>query len=73
MTYLVSLAFFAILASLATALYFMLRGGTGGPRQSRRMALALALRVGVSILLFACILLSWKFGFIQPTGIPQGA
>jgi hypothetical protein len=37
------------------------------------MALALALRVGVSILLFACILLSWKFGFIQPTGIPQGA
>ena len=73
MTYLVSLAFFAILASLAVALIFMLRGGGGGPRQSRRMAKALALRVGVSIVLFVCILLSWKFGFIHPTGIPQGA
>jgi len=72
MTYLVSLAFFAILASLATALYFMLRGGNAGPRQSRRMARALALRVGVSIFLFACILVSWKFGLIHPTGIPAG-
>ncbi|MDH4479090.1 MAG: twin transmembrane helix small protein [Rhodoferax sp.] len=72
MTYLVSLAFFAILASLAVALLFMLRGGSSGPRQSRRMARALALRVGVSIFLFACILLSWKFGLIQPTGIPAG-
>ncbi|MEI7514939.1 MAG: twin transmembrane helix small protein [Betaproteobacteria bacterium] len=70
MTYLVSLAFFAILASLAVALLFMLRGG--GPHKSRRMARALALRVGVSILLFAGILLSWKLGLIHPTGIPQG-
>ena len=46
MTYLVALAFFAILASLAVALLFMLRGGSGGPRQSRRMARALALLVG---------------------------
>ena len=30
----------------------------------------LALRVGFSILLFICILLAWKFGYIQPTGIP---
>jgi hypothetical protein len=72
MTYLVSLAFFAILASLATALYFMLRGSNTGPRQSRRMARALAMRVGVSILLFAGILLSWKLGLIHPTGIPAG-
>ena len=73
MTYLVSLAFFAILASLATALFFMLRGGNSGQRQSRRMARALALRVGVSIFLFVCILVSWKFGLIHPTGIPPGA
>jgi hypothetical protein len=73
MTYLVSLAFFAILASLATALYFMLRGGSAGPNPSRRMARALAMRVGVSILLFACILLSWKLGLIHPTGVPPGA
>jgi hypothetical protein len=37
------------------------------------MAKALAIRVGVSILLFACILLSWQAGWIQPTGIPPGA
>ena len=72
MTYLVSLAFFAILASLATALFFMLRGSSTAPRTTRRMARALALRVGVSILLFAGILLSWKFGLIHPTGIPAG-
>jgi len=72
MTYLVSLLFFAILASLATALFFMLRGSSTGLRQSRRMARALALRVGVSILLFAGILLSWKLGLIHPTGIPSG-
>lgn len=73
MTYLVSLTFLAILASLALALMFMLRGGSGGPRKSRRMARALALRVAVSIILFAGILLAWQLGFIHPTGIPQGA
>lgn len=72
MTYLVSLAFLAILISLAVALLFMLRGGSNGPRQSRRMARALALRVGVSILLFACVLLAWTFGLIHPTGIAPG-
>jgi len=75
MTYLVSLAFVTILASLATALYFMLRGGSsrdGSAPKSRRMARALAMRVGVSILLFAGILLAWKFGLIHPTGIPAG-
>jgi hypothetical protein len=28
--------------------------------------------VGFSILLFVCILLAWKFGYIRPTGIPTG-
>ena len=37
------------------------------------MATALALRVGLSILLFLCILLAWKMGWINPTGIPAGA
>jgi hypothetical protein len=36
------------------------------------MVRALALRVGLSILLFVCILLAWKLGYIQPTGIPVG-
>jgi uncharacterized membrane protein len=76
MTYLVLLAFIAILASLASALYFMLKGsGTSNEdKQARqgRMARALAFRVGFSVLLFVCILVAWKFGYIQPTGIPAG-
>jgi len=73
MSYFVALGFLAVIASLAAALFFMLRGGTGGPAKSRRMARALAFRVGFSILIFVCILLSWKAGWIQPTGIPPGA
>jgi hypothetical protein len=72
MTYLVALAFIAILGSLATALYFMLRGGSTQRSKSRNMARALGVRVGVSIFLFVCILLAWKLGYIHPTGIPPG-
>jgi hypothetical protein len=36
------------------------------------MARALALRVGFSIVLFICLLVAWKLGYIQPTGIPAG-
>ncbi len=74
MSYLVALAFLAIIASLGAALFFMLRGGNQGtaPDKSKRMARALALRVGFSVLLFVCILLSWKMGWIHPTGIEAG-
>ncbi len=72
MTSLVIIAFVAILASLATALFFMMRGGRSGSEGSRKMAWALGARVGLSILLFACLLLAWKLGYIQPTGIPLG-
>ena len=73
MSYFVALGFLAVIASLATALFFMLRGGSGEHTNSRRMARELAVRVGVSILLFVCVLLSWQAGWIQPTGIPPGA
>ncbi|WP_176452071.1 twin transmembrane helix small protein [Rhodoferax sp. TH121] len=73
MSLLVALAFLAILASLGAALFFMLRGGQTQGNKSRGMARALALRVGFSILLFVCILLAWKLGYIHPTGIPQGS
>ncbi len=72
---LVAFAFLAIIGSLGAALYFMLRSRTdaeGRPR-ANRMATALAVRVGLSILLFLCILLAWKLGYLQPTGIPAGA
>jgi hypothetical protein len=72
---LVLLAFLGILASLGTALFFMMR--TGRDTQSdetkgRRMARALAIRVGLSVVLFVCLLLAWKLGYIQPTGLPRG-
>jgi Protein of unknown function (DUF2909) len=74
MSYLVALGFLAIIASLGAALFFMLRGGNAAetPDKAKRMARALAMRVGLSILLFMCILLSWKMGWIHPTGIAAG-
>jgi hypothetical protein len=70
MKYLVALAFIAIIGSLGSALYFMMKDGQNGKPKSSHMARALAFRVGFSVLLFICILLAWKFGLIQPTGIP---
>jgi hypothetical protein len=70
MKYLVLLAFVAIIGSLGSALFFMMRGGQEGKARNSNMARALAFRVGFSVLLFICILLAWKFGWIQPTGIP---
>ena len=75
MKILVALAFLAIVISLVTALLFMLRSPPedGQPRPKGSMATALAFRIGLSVVLFACVLLSWKMGWIQPTGIPAGA
>ncbi len=76
MNILVALAFVAILASLAFALIFMLRGNEppaeGQAPKKGNMATALAFRVGFSIVLFICVLISWKMGWINPTGIPPG-
>lgn len=72
MLYLVALGFIAILASLGAALFFMLKDGANGPRKTSHMARALAFRVGFSVVLFVCILVAWKLGYIQPTGIPAG-
>ncbi len=72
MKYIVILAFIAILGSLASALFFMLKGGGDETAKKSRMARALAFRVGFSVLVFICILVAWKFGYIQPTGITPG-
>ena len=72
MKYLVILAFAAIFVSLGTALFFMLKSKDETPSRSRKLAHALGLRVGISILLFASILLAWKLGYIHPTGIVAG-
>jgi formate/nitrite transporter FocA (FNT family) len=70
MKYLVILAFVAILGSLGSALYFMMKDGQDGKPKTSNMARALAFRVGFSIVLFLFILVAWKMGWIQPTGIP---
>ena len=72
MMYLVILAFLAIVGSLGAALYFMLQDGRNGAAKTNHMARALAMRVGFSIVLFICVLIAWKLGYIQPTGIPAG-
>jgi hypothetical protein len=72
MKYLVVLAFIVIIGSLGTALYFMLRRDKEGNLRGNRMVRALAMRVGLSILLFLSILIGWKLGFITPTGIASG-
>lgn len=69
MKYLVALAFVGILASLGWALFHMLRGGEGRSK-SGGMARALTVRIGLSVILFLCILVAWKLGYIQPTGLP---
>ena len=70
MKYLVLLAFISIIGSLGSALFFMMKDGQDGKPKSSNMVRSLSLRVGLSIMLFVCILLAWKFGYIQPTGIP---
>ena len=72
MGYLVIVAFLAIVGSLGAALYFMLQDGRDGKAKTNHMARALAFRVGFSILLFVCVLIAWKLGYIQPTGLPAG-
>jgi formate hydrogenlyase subunit 3/multisubunit Na+/H+ antiporter MnhD subunit len=77
MKFLVAIAFVAILLSLSSALMYMMRGSAppvdGQVPKKGNMATALAFRVGFSIVLFLCVLLAWKMGWIQPTGIPPGA
>lgn len=74
MSYFALIAFIAIIGSLGAALYFMLRGGTDADGKARpnHMPRALAIRVGLSIALFLCILIGWKLGYLHPTGIAAG-
>ena len=66
MRILVLLVFLGIVASLVSAgVYLMKDRG-----KSSRMAYALTVRIGLSILLFLFILLAWRLDWIQATGIP---
>ena len=72
MNYLIGLAFIGILGSLGWALYFMLKDGRDGRAKSGGMARALTVRIGLSVVLFLCLLLAWRLGYIQPGGLPVG-
>ena len=72
MKFIIAIGFVGILGALAMAGVFMLRDGRDGKPKTGNMMRALALRVGLSVLLFACILISYWAGWIQPTGIPLG-
>jgi len=72
MKYIIGLAFLVILGALAYAGSAMLRGGREGKAKDGQMMRALAVRIAVSVLLFVFILLSYKLGWISPTGLPAG-
>ena len=52
----------AIVLSLGSALLHLVRG----KGDSRKMARALTIRVGLSIVLFILLLVAWWLGWIQP-------
>ena len=65
-----ALALLAVIAALLAAGKAMLQDGRDGAPKTNRMARALAWRVGLSIALFLFVLLSYKMGWIHPTGVP---
>jgi hypothetical protein len=60
MRYVVIAMLLLIVASLGSAVFFMMRDREGGTR----MVKALALRVGLSVLLFASLMAAYYFGWI---------
>lgn len=62
----VVIAFVLILGSLFSGLYFVMKD----KGRSNRAVNALSFRIGFSILLFVFILVSYRMGWIHPTGIP---
>jgi len=66
----VLIALAAIVVSLGSALYHLARGTQ---KDSAKMARALTVRIVLSLVLFALIMLAWFAGVIEPHGIiPNG-
>ena len=65
---LIILCLIAIVISLGSGLFFMVRE----ERDSKRMVRALTVRVALSITLFVLLFLAWFLGLIQPNVPPSG-
>jgi hypothetical protein len=81
MGYFIALFLLLIIASLASAGFFMLRRtdpalsdeqkkSAPQPSNNQGMVRALTIRIGLSVVLFISILIAWQLGLIQPTGLP---
>ena len=66
----VAIAFVLIVGALIVAGRAMLGGGRGAGAKPGAMMRALAWRIGLSVLLFVCLLAAYKLGWIRPTGVP---
>jgi cytochrome bd-type quinol oxidase subunit 2 len=58
----------AIVASLGNALFHL----ASGKGDSRKMARALTIRVGLSVALFVLLMIAWYSGIIAPHSLPPG-
>lgn len=56
----------AIVISLGTALYHL----GSGKGDSNKMLRALTVRIALSLVLFALLMIAWRTGLISPRGLP---
>ena len=68
MKWIITIELLMIVASLGSALYYMMKDKGSSPK----MVHSLMLRIGLSIALFLGILIAHYFGFIEATGIKVG-
>lgn len=64
MKFIVILLLLAIVASLGSALFYLVKDD----RDDRRMLRALTVRITLSVVLFVLLLAAWAAGWIQPRG-----
>jgi hypothetical protein len=64
--WLVLLIFFAIVLSLVSAMVQLVHDYKG---ETRRMVRALTVRIGLSIVLFIVLWMTWKLGWIEPHAV----
>jgi hypothetical protein len=62
---LIIIVLFAIVGSLGSALFHLSRG----KGDSKKMARALTIRVGLSLVLFILLMVAWHYGLISPHGV----